>query len=727
MENRAAAEADMEIDLRALFSTLLRKLPLIVLFVALVSVGAFFGLKALPPSYTSEVSILIDGGDGGLTDATQASAEQTMTGLDEQAITSQVQLVRSRDLARSVAEKLDLASKAEFNPALRSASFLDTVLTAVGLDSKPMGTVEDQVLKAYYKRLSVYAVDRSRVIVVDFRSNDPELAAAIANAIAEGYIVLQREAKRTATADAAKYLDGQIGELRTKVQDAEAKVEAFRSENDLFSSGGTGDSTLPQQQLGDLNTELSKVQAEIADAKARADQIRAALQVGSISNLPEVQNSPLIQRLVEQQVGLRAQIAQLSATLLPQHPRMRELNAQVRDLDRLIDVEARKIVDGLDAEVARAQARAKELNASVTLQKVATGEANGAEVELRALEREAAAQRDLLDTYLRRYREAVSREQASLPPADARIVSRAAVSDEPSFPKVVPMTAAAAVAALVLSIAFILLRELASGRPMRRVQFVEPLPMVPDAMPVGGHLRWADDHSVRRMMPGEPTLAPELVDRVEESLAEISTEIISRGSRRALVTLAEGSDENGRPLAAVALARALARADARAVVVDFRGDGANAISMGEGTDLPGFSDLFDGEASFAQVIFRDRRSRAHFIPAGRRRLSPKTLSEERLETILSALAMTYDCVVIDAGDEMIPLVGRSADMGVVVSEFGSSDPRTRGAFERIAAVTDAHTMLLVVDPAPAEPADEIEPGAEEVMPREKAAEEEAAA
>ncbi|MCB1548550.1 MAG: GumC family protein, partial [Hyphomicrobiaceae bacterium] len=301
MENRAVSEADMEIDLRALFSTLLRKLPFIVVFVALVAVGAFFGLKALPPSFTSEVSIFIDGGDGNLTDATQSSPEQTLTGLDEQAITSQVQLVRSRDLARSVAQKLDLASKPEFNPALRSASFLDTVLTAVGLDTKPTGSVEDQVLKAYYKKLSVYAVDRSRVIVIDFQSRDPELAAAVANAIAEGYIVLQREAKRDATANAAKFLDDQIGELRVKVQDAEAKVEDFRSKNDLFSSGGSGDSTLPQQQLGDLNAELSKVQAEIADAKARADQIRAALKAGSISNLPEVQNSPLIQRLVEQQ------------------------------------------------------------------------------------------------------------------------------------------------------------------------------------------------------------------------------------------------------------------------------------------------------------------------------------------------------------------------------------------------------------------------------------------
>ncbi len=699
MDTQTAPATEMEIDLRALFSALLRKLPYIIAFVLIVAAATYFGLGHVQPTYTSETTILIQTGESNLTQTTQANPEQTATALDEQAITSQVQLIRSRDLATSVAAKLDLASRAEFNPALRSKSLIDRILTAAGLAAKPGRAVEDQVLEAYYKKLSVYAVDKSRVIVIDFNSTDPALAAAAANAIAEGYIALQREAKRDSTADAAKYLSAQIGELRTKVKDAEGKVETFRSQNDLFASGSISNTTLPQQQLGDLSTELTKVRSNMADARAKADQIRAALKAGVTPNVPDVLNSPLIQRLVEQEVALRSQAAQLSVTLGPQHPRMREINAQVTDLDRQIAAESRKIVDALDAEVNLAQAREKQLGAALAEQKVATGQANDAGVELAALEREAAAQRDLLDVYLRRYREAASREQATLPPADARVISQAAVPNDPSFPKLVPMTSAAAAVALILAIAFVLLRELASGRPLRRVTFDDMVPVVPDAMPVGGHLRWADDHSVRRMMPAEPTLAPDLVDRVEESLTAIAGEIIAGSARRVLVTLAEGSDGNGRPLAAVALARALARADRRTVVVDFRGDNANALSMGEGTDLPGFADLFHGEASFAQVIFRDRRSRVHFIPAGRVPLAADLLDGERLETILSALALTYDCVILDASDAMIATLGETADLAVVVSEVGASDPRTKAAFDRITAASDARTLLLMVDPA----------------------------
>ncbi|MEJ0096735.1 MAG: hypothetical protein WDM84_00370 [Bauldia sp.] len=556
------------------------------------------------------------------------------------------------------------------------------------------------MLDTYFRNLSVFAVDNSRIINIDFSSTDPQLAADAANAIAEEYLSEQSAAKQDTTAGAAQWLSDQIVDLRTKVQSAEAAVENFRSTNNLFDTGGSTPTTLPQQQLADLNSELSKVRAERADAEAKAAQIRAGIDSNTVPSLTDVLNSPLIQNLVGQEVALRGQIAQLSATLLPGHPKMRELNAQVADLDQQIVGEARKILESLEAEEKATETREAEINDGLARLKTTTSTANDAGVQLRALEREAAADRDLLATYLSRYREAVGREQTDYLPPDARIVSRAAVAATPDFPKKIPMTVAATMAALILAVAFLLLRELASGRPMRRIAYAAgPLPVVPDAVPVDGHTRWADDHSVRRMMPNEPTLAPEIVDRVEESLRAIAGQIAAAGHKRVLVTLAEGSDSDGRPLGAVALARALARTDARVVLVDFRGDGADAASMGEGSDLPGFSDLFDGEASFAQVIFRDRKSRVHFIPAGRKPLSADLLDAEHLETVLAALTLTYDFVLVDAADEMIPVVGPSCGVAMVVSEFGAADPRTINAFDRVTGVSDAAILLLVVDPA----------------------------
>ena len=712
MSNTPATDANVEIDVRSLFGTLVRKLPYVVVFLAVVAVGTFVALDRIAPVYKSGASVLIVPGESDLT-RTQSGAGDTTAVIDREAMGSQVQLIRSRDLAKTVARKLDLASHAEFDPQ-RQSSWLGGILADLGLVA-PLSdsSLEERVLNAYYERLSVYLVDNSRVIAVDFESEEPELAAAAANAIVEEYIALLRTAKRESTADAAQWLSAQIVDLREQVQEAEAKVERYRTENDLFASVGNTPSTLSQQQLSDLNTELTRVRAARADAEAKAAEIKSVLASGGVPSLSDVLNAPLIQRLVEQQVALSAEIAQLNATLLPQHPRMRALVAQVADLDRQVAGEAAKIVESLEGEARLAAARETEIQRSLVAMKATAADANDAGVELRALEREAAAQRDLLESYLGRYREALAREEADYLPADARIVSRASVPIEPDFPKKVPMTLAATVAALLLAVAFLLLRELASGRPMRQVAYaVRPLPVVPEVRPADGHSRWSDDRSVRRMMTREPTLVPEMVDRVEESLAAIAGDIIQSGKKRVLVTLAEGSDSEGRPLGAVALARALARADTRVVLVDFRGDGANAASMGEGEDLPGFSDLFDGEASFAQVIFRDRKSRVHFIPAGRKPLSPEMLDREQMETVLSALTLTYDYVLLDAGDDMIAVVGPSCGAAMVVSEFGASDPRTAQAFARVNEVSEATVLLLVVEPSPASPPEDSDAGTE---------------
>jgi uncharacterized protein involved in exopolysaccharide biosynthesis len=664
-------------------------------------------LARMQPLYKSEATVLIETGESDLT-RPAAGGGDTGTVLDQEAITSQVQLIRSRDLAAAVAQKLNLESRAEFDPALGEPSLIDRIKARVGLAVETPDTpVDERVLQNFFEKLEVYAIDKSRVIAIDFSSHDPKLAADVANAVAAEYLALQRSAKRDTNTGATKYLEAEIEDLRVKVRDAEARVEKFRSENDLFSSGGQTSATLPQQQLADLNTELTRVRAARADADVKATQIRAAIKAGAALSQTEVLNSPLIQSLVGQQVTLRAQLAQVSATLLPGHPRVRELSAQLADLDRQVSTEANKVLAGLEAESSLSKAREDEILRGLDRLKSTASLANDAEVQLRALEREAAAQRDLLDTYLRRYREALSRQNGDYLPADARIISRAAVALEPYFPKKLPMTAAATVAISLLLIAFVLVRELASGRPMREVGFVETLPVVPGAMPVDGQARWADDHGVRRMMPAAPTQAPAMVDRVEESLKAIAGEIMSLGAKRVMVTLAEGSDETGRPLAGVALARAMARADVRPVLIDLRSDGANSVSMGEAKELPGFSDLVAGDASFAQAIFRDRRSRVHFIPGGLRPL-PRGVPAERIEAILSALDHTYDHVIMDTPNDLIERVGSDSGVAVVVSEFGAADPRTIRAFERIATTPKPKILLLVVDPAPAE-AEEPEP------------------
>ena len=105
----------------------------------------------------------------------------------------------------------------------------------LGLAKDPLSmTPEERVLESYYERLTVFPVDKSRVISIEFQSADPELAARVANAVADNYLALQQTARQEQTRAAGRWLAGEIDVLRKQVAEAEAKVEEFRSKTNLF-------------------------------------------------------------------------------------------------------------------------------------------------------------------------------------------------------------------------------------------------------------------------------------------------------------------------------------------------------------------------------------------------------------------------------------------------------------------------------------------------------------
>ncbi len=297
-----------------------------------------------------------------------ANAMRERTSLDPEAVTSQVQLLLSRDLAREIIKKNKLAERPEFDPVLQGFSPLKSLLALFGIGRDPFSlTPEERVLDAYYDRFTAYAVDKSRVIVIEFQSRDPELAARVANSIADGYLVLQQGARQDQAKSAGQWLSGEIENLRKKVADAESRVEDFRSKSSLFV--GTNNTTLSNQQMGELNTQLNNARALKSDAESKARLIREMLQSGKPIEVSEVLNSELIRRLSEQRVTLRGQLAEQSSTLLDGHPRIKELKAQVGDLDRQLREEAGKISRSLDSDA-----------------RIAGGRVEGAERQSRAVE-----------------------------------------------------------------------------------------------------------------------------------------------------------------------------------------------------------------------------------------------------------------------------------------------------------------------------------------------------
>ena len=260
------------------------------------------------------------------------------------------------------------------------------------------------------------------MIAIEFESQDPELAARAANAVAEGYLVLQQAAKQEQTRAASAWLSGEIDRLRTRVAESEAKVEQYRARTNLFI--GNNNTTLSNQQLGDYNAQLASAHAQKADAESKAKLIREALKAGTPIEFSDITNSELLRRLSEQRVTLRAQLAEQSSTLLDQHPRIKELRAQVADLDRQLRTEADRVARSLENDAKLASGKVDGLSSGLDQLKRQAASTNEQDVQLRALERDAKSQRDLLESYLAKYREATARDSIGAAAPDARIISR---------------------------------------------------------------------------------------------------------------------------------------------------------------------------------------------------------------------------------------------------------------------------------------------------------------
>jgi uncharacterized protein involved in exopolysaccharide biosynthesis len=665
--SRPGASQSGEIDFRALGEALSRQRRWIIVPTVAALLLSLVIVNLITSRYKSEARILVDGRENVFLRPTGERDEQRAA-LDAEAVTSQVQLVLSRDLAREIIKKNKLSEKPEFDPVLSGLSPLRSLLALFGIGRDPFSmTPEERVLDAYYDRLTVYAVDKSRVIVIEFQSRDPDLAARVANSIADGYLVFQQDARQQQAKAASQWLSGEIDNLRTKVSEAEARVEDFRSKSNLFI--GTNNTTLSNQQMGELNTQLNNARALKSDAEAKARLIREMLQSGKPIEASEILNSELMRRLFEQRVTLRAQLAEQSSTLLDNHPRIKELKAQLSDLDRQIRDEAGKISRSLDNDARIAGGRVDSLSASLDQLKKQASSTNGQDVQLRALEREAKAQRDLLESYLAKYREANTRENIDAAPSDGRIISRGIVSNTPAYPKKLPIVLIATLATLLLSSGLIVTGELLRmTAPRAAAALVAPI--------VAARAAKAEPAVVEpaaEMMSEPPETAPPLneIERLAETLRNAG----EAGHKVTILGTAAGESIT---LTALTLARLLVR-NAKVVVVDLAASSPTIPAISVDPLVPGLAELMQGDASYSQIITKDRLSRVHLVNAGRPGFDRTQLQSPRMTLAIDALLRVYDHVLLDAGsasDLPAELLTANARAVVVPEASMAQDART---------------------------------------------------
>lgn len=700
----ASGEGAGDLDLNQLGAALSKARYWILVPTVVVGLGVTVAVNLVTPRYTAETKLLLQSGETTFTRPVSTTAQEASAGvLDERDLGSQALVAASRDVARTAIDALKLRGNPEFD-RYADAGALRSILMATGLLKAPTEVQrEEALIEKFRERLLAFTTGVSRVMTIEFSSTDPELAARGANTVAQLFLDAQAESKKQAARTAGSWLLNTIEPLREKVALAEARVEEFRARKGLLAAGPNA--TLPQQQLSEMNTQLSTARSAQADAEAKARLIRDALAAGRPLEISEVANNELVRKLSADRATLRAQIALESRTLLPGHPRIKELTAQLANVEAEIRASGEKAVRTLENDSRVQGARVAQLTAALDDLKTRSAQANEDEVELRSLEREARTQREQLEAMMARYRDAVARDAKDAVPADARIISTATPPATPSFPKKLPIILVSTFSTLLVGAAVVVTRELLSGRAyvgsgMRTPSQAPAAPAVPlgadpaaarrerDESEGGGDagetlvvstapaepeavaahppandgmdVDWSPDAAI------EPTPQPTLVTDEQAVLAAISAALAGRAGRGPLVLFVSADGTKARD-AGYALARQVAR-ETRSVLTDLPGS-----SPGQGAaGLKGLGDVVAGQASFVDVLHRDPSSRLHLLAPGAALEGDGEVWATALGKCLEALEGTYECVFACAASPAVSApaqaVAAAADVLVLVAD-----------------------------------------------------------
>ena len=689
-----------EFDLSQFFAILLRNKMLIIGVIIIGTLLSIFMVQRMTPLYVAHTSLVLQRSQ---INAGGRSTDAVVQGLNVDFYTNETEaeIIRSRSLALKVVEQLDLVNSPLYNPLLNEPKIglMGSLKKALGIASfkeiipeswrASLGMADDKnavarpVLTAVQKEqqlreylvdvflagLSVEAGGTSLVIDLSYISKDPEMAALATNTVADIYILEQLNAKYEATERANRWLADRLGEMRLRVEASSRNLKSFRRRAGLVN---IGDTTLYAQQLAELNSQLIQSRTVLAEAEARYNQVQRLLETpGGLDSAAAVLESPLIQRLREQESELTLNIAELETQYRDAHPKMMLAQSELEDLQKKINQEVNKIAINLGNELEITEIRQEKLAAEVENLQSKFGEQNEAEVKLNELSSVAQADRELYETVLARFKQVDTQQQIIEP--DARVISYATTPHSPSRPRKGLIIAAGLILSGLIGFLLAFIREqLESG--FRTIEQVEEVTGIP-AMAMLPHIPGAS----------KPGKAPYdlVVDKPTSSYSEAMRTLrtalllsdVDRPPRTISITSSVPSE--GKTTISLSLARAAAKSGQKVLIIDCD---LRKPSLHKALQVPntqGIVDYLSHEKELEDIIEIDFKSEAHFILAGPT-VSNATdvLASNLMSELLEALAETYDLVVLDTppvlavSDTLV--IGCQVDKTIFVVEWNKT-------------------------------------------------------
>ncbi len=657
ISTRPIAGSGPEVSVAALLAILRRRaIPMAAAFAAVVAIGVVYTLS-LTPRYTATSTVLFDAQNQNALDLDQLLNQQAGPPIS---ISNQIQIITSSSFVGKVVDKLNLSADPEFGTGATGGFGILRSIKGLFSDDTQSGPSKEEdhiaTINRFLDRMVAGVADGTSVITIQFSSQDPAKAAQIANAVADGYITDQLDAKFEATRIANNWLSGRLDELRKRVAEAETAVASYAAENHLQTLNEAGQ-TLQDTRVAQLNDELLKARADYAEKQTRLSGVRAVLaRGGSVEAIPDLMSSPVFQGLRTQRATLLQQQSQLSSTFGARHPEMIKLTEQIASIDAQINGEIQRILSALQSDVAVSGAQLAVIQKGLNDAEGQNANAGQANVRLRELQRNADSAKSLYEAFLKRFNELG--EQGTLQSTQARVISRATVPAAPSYPKTMLYLAGSLAAGLLAAavIAF-LLEQLDRGlRTRQQIESELGLPMLAN-LPLmdTAELDWdGKKHTPSEIVVAKPLSAYNEAFRMLRAGIQLS----NVDAQPVLVLITSALPNEGKSTGALSLARSCAQAGDRVLLIDgdIRRPSIGKVLGREHDKGLGLVQCVRGEAQVHEAVIKDDITSLHILlPGATVNNPPDILSSIAMRNLLAAARQSYDLVLIDSSP-VLPVI-----------------------------------------------------------------------
>ena len=596
-------------------------------------------------------------------------------------IATQVGLLSSRAIAQRAVQDMNLANNKDF----------------VGNE----GTAPERLQRAtdiVSNGIKVKAPDSGTLIEFSFTSKSPQLAAAVANQLAESFISSGLQRRYDASSYARNFLNQQIVKTRGDLEKSERALVAYAQAQGIINTAGLGkDGSTP----GDVNSlqgeSLVAINTALGQATAKRMQAESAYRQGTaVGATTDVTASTA--GLRSTRAGLQAEY-QLKRTLMkPEHPEMLSLQSQINELDRQIARESSQVSssrsNSLLADYRAAAAAERALQAKVNALKGSVLDLRGRSIQYNILQRETDTNRSLYDALLQRYKEVgVS---AGVGSSAVSIVDHADIPVKPFRPNLMLNVLAGFLLGLVVGIGTAIGLDVLHDTIKSRED-------------VRTKLRLACLGAIPKVASG-PEFAELLHDRrsaVSEAYASVIASLrysTEHGLPRVFMITSTRPSE-GKSSSTLAIAQNLARLGSRVLLVD--GDLRKPVFRAR-DEAVGLTHLLTGEAhNAADHISETQFENLFLLPAGPIPPNPADLlSSGRAAILFRELEASYDAIVVDAP----PVLGLADSLLLasitsnILFVIESGKTRTKAALEAIGLLrnTGAHMLGAVLTKASGE-------------------------